>query len=272
MKTTKRSAGIGSIIKILGIAGLVTILADSSAWAKDWTTVRIGTDATDPPFESVDSKGQIVGWEMEYADALCAKMKVTCTKQNQDWDGIIPALLAGKFDVIISGMNITPLRAQKVMFSKVYLATPPAFMTTMDNKSDDLSPAALKGKTIAAQSSTIFAGYLNKFYKDSEIKVYPGGDDPQMEVANGRVDYDLNDFTVLEDFIKKSGNGCCRIVSTIPRDPETMGPGAGAAFRKEDTDLLAMFNKAIDELDADGTYKKLEAKYFKIDIRGTPTN
>jgi polar amino acid transport system substrate-binding protein len=272
MTTAKHSAGIRSIAKVLGIATLAAALLGGAAQAKEWTTVRIGTDATDPPFESVDSKGNIVGWEMEYADALCAQMKVTCTKQNQDWDGIIPSLLAGKYDVIVSGMNITPQRAQKVAFSKVYLATPPAFMTTMDNKSNDLSPAALKGKTIAAQSSTIFAGYLNKFYKDSEIKVYPGGDDPQMEVANGRVDYDLNDFTVLEDFIKKSGNNCCRIVSTIPRDPETMGPGAGAGFRKEDTELLAMFNKAIDALDADGTYKKLEAKYFKIDIRGTPTN
>lgn len=272
MTFVKRLAGRMSVLRVLGVAGLATVPLAGGAQAKEWTTVRIGTDATDPPFESVDAKGNIVGWEMEYADALCAKMKVTCTKQNQDWDGIIPALLAGKFDVIISGMNITAQREQKVAFSKVYLATPPAFMTSMDNKSNDLSPAALKGKTIAAQSSTIFAGYLDKFYKGSDIKLYPGGDDPQMEVSNGRVDYDLNDFTVLEEFIKKSGNNCCRIVSTIPRDPETMGPGAGAAFRKEDTDLLAMFNKAIDELDADGTYKKLEAKYFKINIRGTPTD
>ena len=85
------------------------------------------------------------GWEIDYGKALCAKMQVTCTFQNQDWDGVIPALLASKFDVIFSSMNETPARAQKVLFSDVYYATAPVIMTTMANKSDDVSPAALKG-------------------------------------------------------------------------------------------------------------------------------
>lgn len=255
-------------VRFLAVLGLATALFGAGAEAKDWKTVRIGMDATYPPFESMSPKGEIVGFEVDYAKALCAHMKVTCTYQNQDWDGIIPSLLASKFDVILSSMNITPPRKEKVAFSTMYYATPPAMMTSAANKSNDVSPAALKGKTIGAQSSTILANYLEKYYKESEIKLYPGGDDPQIELANGRLDYAMNDIIVLETFIEKSGKGCCRVAAEIKRDPDIMGPGVGAAFRKEDNDLREMFNKAIADLDADGTFKKLAGSYFKVDIRG----
>ena len=90
------------IANALALIGLATCVASVSADAKDWKTVRFGMDATYAPFESVDPSGKIVGFEVDYANALCAKMHVTCTFQNQDWDGVIPALLSGKFDVIFS--------------------------------------------------------------------------------------------------------------------------------------------------------------------------
>ncbi len=257
------------LAKALFFIGLATCVAGGAAEAKEWKTVRFGMDATYPPFENVDPKGEIVGWEVDYAKALCVKMKVTCTFQNQDWDGIIPALLSGKFDVIFSSMNETPARAQKVLFSDVYYATSPVWVGQAGNKSNDLSPAALKGKLIGAQSSTTFANYLEKHYKGLDVKLYPGGDEPLLDLANGRLDYAVNDILVSQGFIDKNP-GCCRIVAEIPRGPDAdvFGPGVGGAFRPEDKDLVAMFNKAIAECDADGTYKALEAKYFKIDIRG----
>ncbi len=257
-----------SVVKALAIFGLAAGLLGGTAQAKEWKTVRIGTDATYPPFESVDSKGDIVGWEVEYGNALCAKMKVTCTWQNQDWDGIIPSLLAGKFDVIVSSMNETPARAQKVLFSDVYYASPPVFLGPASTTSNDVSPAALKGKTIGCQSSTVFANFLSKYYKDSEIKLYPGGDEAQVELKNGRLDYAVNDAIVADTFYEKSGDGCCKTIAVIDRkkDPEIFGPGVGAAFRKDDTDLAAMFNKAIAEVKADGTFDKLAKKYFKVNI------
>jgi polar amino acid transport system substrate-binding protein len=247
---------------------LAACFATSSAAAKEWKTIRMGTDATYAPFESVDPSGKIVGFEVDYGMALCAKMKVTCTFQNQDWDGVIPALLAGKFDVIFSSMNITAERAKKVLFSDMYYATPPVFATTAGNTGDEVSPAALKGKTIGTQSSTIHANYLEKFYPDSNIKLYPTQDEPNLDLASGRIDYVVGDSLVEADFIEKKGNGCCRVVAKIKRIAEIHGPGVGAAFRPEDTELKDMFNKAIAEADADGTFKTLEAKYFKEDIRG----
>jgi polar amino acid transport system substrate-binding protein len=258
-----------NVAKILALAGLAICMAGMSAEAKDWKTVRIGMDATYAPFESVDPSGKIVGWEVDYANALCAKMKVTCTFQNQDWDGVIPALLSGKFDVIFSSMNETPARAKKVLFSDVYYATSPVWVAQASNKSDDISLAALKGKLVGTQSSTVFANYLDKNYKGIEVKLYPGGDEPLLDLANGRLDYAVSDILVTQQFIEKNP-GCCRIVTEIPRGPnkEIFGPGVGAAFRPDDKDLAEMFNKAIAECDADGTFKTLEAKYFKIDIRG----
>ena len=263
MTTAKRTVSL-----VAGAFTLAACLVAGTAQAKEWKTVRFGTDATYAPFESVNPKGDIVGFEVDYGMALCARMKITCTFQNQDWDGVIPALMSGKFDVILSSMNITEERKKKVIFSEMYYATPPVFAGQASDKSSDVSPAALKGKTIGTQSSTIHANFLDKFYKGSEIKLYPTQDEPNLDLASGRLDYVVGDMLVEQDFIDKKGNGCCRVIAKITRVPEIHGPGVGAAFRPDDTELRDMFNKAIDELDADGTFKKLEASYFKEDIRG----
>lgn len=255
------------VMAAAAVVWLVAGVQAGGAEAKDWKTVRIGMDATYPPFESVNPKGEIVGFEVDYAKALCAKMQVTCTFQNQDWDGVIPALLSEKFDVIFSSMNMTPARAQRVLFSDMYYATAPVWATTAANKSDDVSPARMKGKTVGAQSSTVFANYLDKNYKDVDVKLYPGGDEPFLDLASGRINYVVGDILVAEKMMEKSP-GCCRVVTTIARTPDIFGPGVGAAFRPADTDLKAMFDKAIADADADGTFKKIADGYFKIDIRG----
>jgi polar amino acid transport system substrate-binding protein len=149
----------------------------------------------------------------------------------------------------------------------VYFSTPPVFIGPTGAPAD-VSPAALKGKTIGTQSSTTFANYLEAMYKDSEIKLYPGGDEPQNDLKAGRLDYTLTDLIVGSNFVEKVGAGCCKVVAEIKRVPEYFGPGVGAAMRKEDTDLMAMWNKAIDEVDADGTFKKIADNYFKINVRG----
>ncbi len=239
-----------------------------AASAKEYKSLRFGMDASYAPFESVNQQGQIVGFEVDYANAICERIQVACTFQNQDWDGVIPALLSDKFDVIMSSMNVTDARKQKVIFSEVYYATPPVFVGQASDKSDDVSPAALKGQSIGTQSSTIHATFLERFYPDSDIKLYPTQDEPNLDIASGRLDYVVGDRLVEQDFIEKKATGCCRIISDIKRIPGIHGPGVGAAFRPDDTELRDKFNQAIAELDADGTYKKIEAKYFKIDIRG----
>lgn len=260
---------IPKLLLMVGLAcGLVAGIGSEAATAKEWKAIRFGMDASFAPFESVNQKGEIVGFEVDYAKAICAKLQAACTFQNQDWDGIIPSLLSNKFDVIFSSMNVTDARKARVIFSDVYYSTPPVFVGQASEKSTDISPAALKGKTIGTQSSTMHANFLEKFYEKSEIKLYPTQDEPNLDLASGRIDYVVGDIMVEEDFVKNKGNGCCKILSQIEKVPSIHGPGVGAAFRPDDTGLRDMFNKAIAELDADGTYDAIQSKYFTVNIRG----
>ena len=130
----------------------------------------------------------------------------------------------------------------------------------------DISPAALKGKAIGAQGSTIHANYLEKYYKDFHIKLYPTQEEANLDLKNGRLDYILADKLALIDFVDGQGKDCCKFVADIKRDPAIHGPGVAAAVRKEDTALKAMFSKAIADSIADGTHKKIMDKYFKVNI------
>jgi len=148
----------GSIL----IAGAALLAATGFASAKDWSTIRIGSDATYPPFESQDSSGNIVGFDIDIMNAICADIKAKCTYVNQDFDGIIPALLAGKFDVIDSSISITPEREKTIDFTNKYYNTPAAIIAPKDSDLKGVTKADLAGKTIGVQSSTTHATYAEK--------------------------------------------------------------------------------------------------------------
>ena len=255
--------GIARRAAIVGLA-----LAATFGWAqaKEWKEIRIGTEGAYPPFNNLNAKGELEGFEIDYANMLCDKMKVKCTFVAQDWDGIIPALLASKYDVIVAGMNATDERSKKVDFSHVYTKIPSAFIAGKSVTSNDVSPAALKGKVIGAQASTIHMNYLEKLYAGSTLKGYPTQEEANLDLANGRLDYVNADKTALLDFLKTGGKDCCKLVADVMRDPAIHGAGVAMALRKEDGDLKAMWNQAIDDSMADGSFKKLAAKYFDYDI------
>jgi polar amino acid transport system substrate-binding protein len=130
--------------------------------------------------------------------------------------------------------------------------------------STDISPAALKGKAIGAQGSTIHANFLEKFYKDSTARLYPTQEEANLDLLNGRLDYIVADALALADFLKGQGKDCCKLIAEVKRDDAIHGAGVAGAVRKSDTALKAMFDKAIAETIADGSQKKLEDKWFKF--------
>lgn len=238
----------------------------ASAQTKEWKTVRIGTEGAYPPFNNLNARGELEGFDIDYARLLCEKMNVTCTFVAQDWDGIIPALLAGKYDVIIAGMSATDERRQKVAFSKSYAVLPPAFIAGKKVASADISPAALRGRTIGTQSSTIHANFLEKHYGGSTIKLYPTQEEANLDLENGRLDYIVADKVVLLEFLNGRGKTCCKHVADVKPEPAIHGDGIAAAFRKEDTALRTMFDQAIEDSLKDGTHEKAAAKWFPIKI------
>ena len=172
------------------------------AAAKDWTVVRIGTDATYPPFESQDSNGNIVGFDVDIGNALCAEMKIKCEWANTDWDGIIPALNASKIDAILSSMSITEERLKQIDFSDKIYNTPPAVAVAKDSDVKGTTPADLAGKSIGVQSSTTHAAYAEKVYTDSDIRYYKTADDYKLDLSSGRLDAAMDDIVVLSEWIE----------------------------------------------------------------------
>jgi lysine-arginine-ornithine-binding protein len=250
--------------KTLALGFAAFLAAASFASAKDWSTVRIGTEGAYPPFNFIDSDGQLQGFDIDIAKALCDKMKVKCEFVAQDWDGIIPALQAGKYDAIFASMSATDERRQVIDFSDKYYYTPSAFIAAKDAGLTDNSPAALAGKALGAQGSTIQATELEENYKDSDIKLYPKQEEVNLDLVSGRIDALLVDKIVGDEWLKTEDGKCCGFFG---KDVIIGGPVA-AGIRKEDQDLKAMLNKAIAEIVADGTYEKINAKYFPFSIYG----
>jgi polar amino acid transport system substrate-binding protein len=239
-------------------------LAAGPAAAKEWKEVRIGTEGAYPPFNFVDSDGQLKGFDVDIAMALCAKMNVTCTLVAQDWDGIIPALVSGKFDAIVASMTITEERKQTVDFTDPYYRTPLALIGPKD-AGEDVSPAAFDGKTIGAQSSTTQAQYAEENYvpAGADLKLYPTQDEANLDLQAGRLDAIVGDKFVIADWVKNGGGkDCCKLLGDAPNTTSD----TGIAVRQEDDDLREMINAAIKGIREDGTYDKIRAKYFDFDI------
>ncbi len=250
----------------LTVAALLVSVPAGLAQTKEWKTVRVGTEGAYPPFNNLNARGELEGFEIDYGKALCEKVKLTCTFVAQDWDGIIPALLAGKYDVIIAGMSMTDERRRRVDFSRPYADIPPAFIAGKRVTATEISPAALRGKVIGAQSATVHANFLEKYYGRSSIKLYPTQDEANLDLANGRLDYVVADKQVLLDFLGGKGGECCRHIADVKPEKEIHGDGIGMAFRKEDSALRALFDKAIEESLRDGTHEKAAAKWFSVKI------
>lgn len=239
-----------------------------TATAEDMMKLKIGTEGAYPPFNNVTADGKLEGFDIDIANALCAEMKAECEFVAQDWDGIIPALEAKKFDAIVASMSITEERKQKVDFTNKYYNTPPAIAVAKDSTIADVSPAALAGKTIGTQGSTNHQNYSEATYKDSTVKSYPTAEEYKLDLANGRIDAVNDDIIVLTNWLKTPEGACCKLLGTITPDAKIHGEGAGIAIRKGDTELRDKFNTAIDAIRANGKYKEIQDKYFTFDVFG----
>nr|CAD6414103.1 amino acid ABC transporter [Rhizobium sp. Q54] len=243
------------------IAALALFAGSASAQEK----VVIATEGAYPPFNYTDTDGSLKGFDVDIANALCEQMKANCEIVTNDWDGMIPALQAKKFDAIIASMSITPERLQQVDFSKKYYNTGPAIAVPKDSEITDLE--GLKGKTLGAQTSTTHANYAEKHMPDSELKLYPTADEYKLDVQNGRVDAVIDDVVVLSEWVKSDEGACCKILTPLTPDVEINGEGAGIAVRKGDP-LADKFTAAIAAIRESGKYKEISDKYFDFDVYG----
>ncbi len=258
------------MIKRTALAVSATLLALTVGVASaDMMKIKIGTEGAYPPFNNLEADGSLVGFDIDIARALCDEMKAECEFVTQDWDGIIPALQAGKFDAIIASMSITEERMEKVDFTNKYYNTPPAVAVLKESTINGSSVADLAGKAVGVQGSTTHSNYAEATYGgESDIKQYPTADEYKLDIVNGRLDAVVDDIIVLGEWLASDDGTCCRIAGTITPDPEIHGLGAGIAIRKGEGELAEKFNVAIDAIRANGTYKTINDKYFSFDAYG----
>lgn len=269
------------------VAGLALAATAGAAEAKDWKKVKIATEGAYEPWNFTNAQGKLEGFEVDLANDLCKRMKVECEIVAQDWDGIIPSLTAGKYDVIIAGMSITAKRKEVIDFSVPYAQTPAMLAVLKSSplakiptdKNYDLDKnkaeaekqveklkAALKGKVIGAQVSTTHANFLEAYFKGIvDIRTYKTTEQHDLDLTAGRIDGAYASIGYWKPLLAKpAGKDLVTVGPTFTGGP--FGAGVGAGVRKADADLKKMFDGAITAAAKDGTVKKLSMKWFKFDI------
>jgi len=277
-------------LKIFGLGILISLFLSITSNAD---TVRIGTEGAYPPWNSKDASGNLIGFEVELANELCKIMKHECTIVEQDWDGMIPALVMRKFDAIMAGMSITDERKKTITFSQGY-ADEVASLAVMKGSSlegldtpeginlslggSDVTKAlktltgALAGKTVCVQTATIHQNFLDSGDVGKvDVRTYKTQDEVNLDLASGRCDAALAAAVAFTDYAEKSGKA---VVLTGPTfSGGAFGNGVGVGLRqagddaigKRDAQLLKDFNKAINKARKQGIISKLAIKHFGFD-------
>jgi octopine/nopaline transport system substrate-binding protein len=261
-----------------------TVLADK---------VKIGTEGAYPPWNAKDASGNLIGFEVDLAKELCTIMGHECTIVEQDWDGMIPALLMRKFDAIMAGMSITAERQKTITFSQGYadevaslavmkgsglgsMDTPEGVNLSIGGA--DVKKAlktitdALAGKTVCVQTATIHQNFLESGDVGKvNVRTYKTQDEVNLDLAAGRCDAALAAAVAFTDYAEKSGKSVVLVGPTFSGGAFGNGVGVGirqagdGAIGKRDAKLLKDFNKAIDKARKQGIISELAIKHFGFD-------
>ena len=270
------------MLKKIGLTLVACAFIAGNAVAMD--KIKIATEGAYKPYNYKDAAGNLVGFEVDLAAELCERMKIECEIVEQAWDGIIPSLVAKKYDAIMAGMSIKAKREKVISFSRHYAATPIRFavpkgsdlagyQSKLENVSlgevsgdekaalDDLM-GALKGKTVGVQASTTHEDFMNEFMPDIDLKSYDTMDNMILDLRAGRIDAGYTAVTFLKPIIDESGD----VVSIGPNmTGGPLGRGVAVGIRQEDSALRNKFTAAINSMIADGSLSKMAVQWFGFD-------
>lgn len=230
--------------------------------------LRIGVEGAYPPFSFKESDGTLAGFDIEIATALCAQMQRDCELVEQEWDGMIPALKAQKFDAIVASMSITEERKRQIDFSEKYYQTPARLVARADAGFEG-TPEGLSGKRIGVQRGATHQCYAEKMFPDAEIVLYGTQEEVFRDLVLGRIDAQLSDSLIAqESFLSKDDGAEFAFLGGDHLDVECYGEGVGIAVRQGEEELRDALSAAIAAIREDGTYAKINDKYFAFDIYG----
>jgi len=229
----------------------------SSSWAglMDKEVFMVGTESTYPPYESRNEQGDLIGFDIDLMEIIAEKLGKKIEWQDMSFDGLIPALIAKRIDMVIAGMSITEERAQRVAFTKPYEISVSAFITRVDSDIKDVE--ALRGKSVATQIGTVQETYAHAI-EGAEVKTFQKFDDCAREVLLGRADAALMDIPVAREFVNQ--RDFAGKIKVAFEQVITEG-GKAIALHLSDSDVAEKISQIIDELEENGEMQKLRDKW-----------
>lgn len=245
-------------LTLVGCAKQDAPAAADAAPASEQRNIVIATEAAYPPFNDTDANGNIVGFDVDVMNALCAEMNAKCQIVAQDWDGLIPSLLANKYDAIIAGMSITPERQAQVDFSDSYFSNTIVWLAKNDGSFD---PNNITNKTLASQRSTTGAAYISERFdgKDgNRVNLYDTYTNAYLDMKSGRSDAVMAEKVSASDWLKQPGNEAFGLIG----DEIDNNDNLGIAVRKGDS-LKADFDAALAAIKANGKLAEIEKAHFQ---------
>ncbi len=278
-----RSTALVTLAAGLFVAGQVT--------AQDWSTIRVATEGAYAPWNFTNAAGELDGFEVELVSELCARMDADCELIPQAWDGIIPALQAGRYDAIMAGMSITDERKEVISFTRAYATTPAIFVAA---KESDLVEAGLPevridmaevtpeeqalidqlkeltdGLAVGVQTATIHENFLREYLGDTiTVRTYDTQENLDLDLQAGRIDAALADQSAWQPLMEgEAGDDFARAGPGFSGG--IFGEGVGVGIRQEDEALVEKFNAAIQSALEDGTVSELTVKWFGFDSAAT---
>ncbi|MFQ3789104.1 transporter substrate-binding domain-containing protein [Halomonas sp. A29] len=250
--------------KLLTVTLLGLAIAAGTAQARDYEHVRFGVDVPYEPMEYRTPEGELTGFDIDLGNALCEEIGVTCEWIEQEWDGIIPGLLARNYDAIMSSMSINDERRQTVLFSDSYITIPGAWFAPEGSELSEINEETLSGKNIGVQRGTTYDSYATDNYgRIANISRYSTADDMVLDLQAQRLDIVFLEYVVGQATLLDNPDGDFHVVGEMVTEPEEyFGEGFGIAFRPRDEALAQRFNEALATLKEDGTYDEIYQRYF----------
>ncbi|MEI4263940.1 transporter substrate-binding domain-containing protein [Roseovarius sp. D0-M9] len=248
----------------------IGLLTCSGAMAEE---LRIGTSADYPPWESVNSDNEIVGFDRDFGDELCKRIDADCTWNNQTFDGLLPGLQVGKFDAVISGISINEERSQMVDFTVAYADAPNNIVANSTSNFGEIDGPeslvdAMSGKTFGVQVGSTHEQVVRAHFGDSEVRVYDRPDQVVNDLIAGRIDAGLMERSAWETFVNGDYKDELKYVGPLlsSADFPEFGQGQAVALSKDSDELQGRMNEAIEGMLSDGTVAAMSEKWFGYDI------
>jgi len=227
--------------------------------------LRIATEGAYPPFNFVDASGELQGFDVDIARALCARMEVECEISAQAWDGIIPGLNAGRYDAIVASMSITPARLEAVNFTQPYYQAG-AVLVAATGSDIMPDPEAMAGRVIGVQRASTYANLIEQRFPQATVRLYDTVENHNLDLIAGRLDGVIAQRIFMSNWLDSEDGAGFEMKGEAMLDPDILGLGAGIAIRKADDALLERMDAALTAIMDDGTYAEINDRWFAVNL------